>query len=921
MNTQIAKGANVQLSEDRSYFNLGESKIAQTYTTDLFPEELKPLDFQSAFLSPFNDDIQSAIPCSFVMSLSIVFSNVKNNAKKIKEKAQHNIGQLTALPGNIEKKYPHIRDKRIEAEDTVYYVSKLGEVPIDTMFQITTFTSTPDESEKIGARLIKRFEDIEGMWKLRPETYSMISFQSLIYGCPLSYMKCGIDNLRRHDYLFKSNNAQIATMFSDFKGFGEAHYTYIGPTGQFQQFQPLKNSDSNYNFIVTGPMGSGKSYWINDFLNQSFRLGYKIRMVDIGRSYEPQCEANGGVYLEFTDNNKICLNFFTNLKTQKKKLYNDLTSSYEEFELPHEDEYGTLIPLIGMMAGVSLSVDLKEENSTVEDELHRKNIVIAVEQAIRTAFIRKGRSAGMKEISEALESLQEHADQVSPDFKEMFAKTVYALSDYSREDGKYFSYFNGANNINFDNDFFVLELEELKQNKKELLPIVTLAFLQRVGGEAFLDDSIPMVIGVDEAKESLSNPLFASAIEDYSRRFRKYKKILIVASQYIGDFFITQKSKALYEGASYKIMLPSGSESIERAVANGHIVLNDFEKMQIGNLRNFAPDFNQFCMRFKDQNIMCNLKTPKEEMWLFSSSPEHKDRRRKAKSLYGLSMVETALYLSVEDEMGITGEAALEEVRIRLNSEDHEKQEKNVLKRIKEALSNDTVVLYLFPVIEVETDKVVQIEVLSKIKNGEDGFINAVTYLDIAKKYELYYDVLSRISMKAFEYFSQNNYNFTINIEASDLLNDEFYSFSKQEIIHYGFSNRISFEISYLENINESKFDIFIKRIRELKELNVGIIFDNITTKNFSADVFFEVVPNGIKVNGKVIEKFSSKSKTTQEARFVRFLTYGLKSLDIDVVSIFVSDEEIMKSCQSLGIDKMQGYYLQKPIQIKDKKR
>jgi len=919
MNTQIAKGSKVRLSEDRSYFTIGKEKIAQTYTTDLFPEELKPLEFQSAFLSPFNDDMQTAIPCPFVMSLSIVFSNVKKNAKKVKEKAQHNIGQLTTLPGNLEKKYPVIKDKRIEAEDTVYYVSKLGEVPINTMFQITTFASSVDESERVGARLIKRFEDIEGMWKLRPETYSMISFQSLVYGCPLSYMKCGVDNLRRHDYLFKSNNAQIAALLSDFKGFGEAHYTYIGPTGQFQQFHPLMFSDSNYNFVITGPMGSGKSYWINDFLLQSFRTGCKIRMVDIGRSYQPQCEAHGGQYLEFIEDNKICLNFFTNIKTQKIKLHNDVTSKLVEQEIPHEDEYSTIIPLIGMMAGVSLSVDLKKTNSTVDDELHRKNIVIAVEQAIRIAFMRKGRSAGLKEVAEALESLKEQANDVSEEFRDMFSKTIFALSDYANEDGKYFSYFNGANNINFDNDFFILELEELLQNKKELLPIVTLAFLQRVGGEAFLDDTTPMVIGVDEAKISLENPLFAEALDDYSRRFRKYKKFLLIATQYISDFFITKKSAALYEGASYKIMLPSGGEAIERAVANKHIMLNDFEKMQVSNIRNFAPDFNQFCMRFKDQNIMCTLKTPKEEMWLFSTSPEHKDRRKTIQRLYGLSMVETALYLSIEEEMGLHGEAVLEEVKIRLNHEDYEKQEKNILKRVKESLSNDSILLYLFPVLDVKTDKITSLEVLSKIKNGEDGLINAASYLNVAKKYELYYEVLIRIALKAFVYFSQNDYNFSLNLEAKDLLNNDFYTFLLQEIKGKNLGDRLSLELSELDEIPEKNMDIVTERIKELKNNNVGIIFDKITTKNFSADIFFEILPDAIKVDGQIIQKLTSSNLTTNEARFVRFLTYGLKSLEIDVISIFVSNDDIQQSCGKLGIERMQGYHIIDPKPIPEK--
>ena len=46
------------------------------------------------------------------------------------------------------------------------------------------------------------------------------------------------------------------------------------------------------NRIVIGPSGSGKSFWLNNYILQSYELGRDIMIIDIGGSYRSMIALN-----------------------------------------------------------------------------------------------------------------------------------------------------------------------------------------------------------------------------------------------------------------------------------------------------------------------------------------------------------------------------------------------------------------------------------------------------------------------------------------------------------------------------------------------------------------------------------------------------------------------------------------------------
>lgn len=67
---------------------------------------------------------------------------------------------------------------------------------------------------------------------------------------------------------------------------------------------------NNKNKIVIGPSGSGKSFWLNNYILQSYELSHDVMIVDIGGSYRSMIELNRGKYFDSTDQSKFAFNPF-----------------------------------------------------------------------------------------------------------------------------------------------------------------------------------------------------------------------------------------------------------------------------------------------------------------------------------------------------------------------------------------------------------------------------------------------------------------------------------------------------------------------------------------------------------------------------------------------------------------------------------
>jgi conjugal transfer ATP-binding protein TraC len=140
------------------------------------------------------------------------------------------------------------------------------------------------------------------------------------------------------------------------------------------------------------------------------------------------------------------------------------------------------------------------------------------------------------------------------------------LNPYAKG-GQYERFFEGRNNVDFSNDFVVIENEELKR-RPDLHAVVNILLLHQITGEMYLTRNRRKVLFIDELKQQLGDigaddPVKAAVIEEAARRARKYGGALGTATQSADDYYGSAQMEAAFNCSDWVFLLRQKPESIE----------------------------------------------------------------------------------------------------------------------------------------------------------------------------------------------------------------------------------------------------------------------------------------------------------------------------------------------------------------------
>ena len=569
------------------------SWYAKILTSKIYPQRLDLIQLLMMFTDFYGQEIEPTLACPFFLNLTVYVEDMDVQRLKVKEKTQWNMWQTQQL-GESAKFFPELRERAEEAE-IINEVIAQGEVPMSAMWSLVIMDDAISKVSKYADRIKKKFSEIN--WILQDET--VIPHWLFLYSLPLQFEPYVLlKHSKRFNTLFTANCASISPIITGSHGIGSPVLSYIDRIGQVAAFD-IFSAETNYNFIVIGTSGSGKSYTMADFFTNQLMNGAKIRIIDVGRSYKHLCSLVGGQYIEFTEEANICLNPFTKI---------DVTSEGNI----HPDELQTLVPLVGLMAGLSL------HPREIENNLDLATIKGYISESIVRAFESKGRNAGMQDVGIALEQIEAELKQ-SGERDEVLAKLIRALTAYISPDGEYFQYFNGHNNLEFDSDFVVLELEEIDQ-KEGLKSVVLAAIAQTISNEFFLGDKAQKkIMAVDEAWSIVGDKNIMRFLETMARRIRKYYGALGIITQKIGDFFKNDATRDIFDNTSNKIFLRQDQMSVQAAEQDGTLPLDAWMIELMKTIKSKPPLFSELLIKQEEKFFIARVITDRVAHWIYTN--------------------------------------------------------------------------------------------------------------------------------------------------------------------------------------------------------------------------------------------------------------------------------------------------------------
>lgn len=196
-----------------------------------------------------------------------------------------------------------------EIQTLLHHIALDGQLIVNAHFSIVFSTETQEKMENIQSMVESKLFT-KGI-NVSKNAYNQLElFRAAIPG--------NATELREYDLFMTTSEAALCFFFKESYPVNEESNFYLRFTDR--QGVPLKVDPAdlpmktgrinNRNKFVLGPSGSGKSFLMNNIIEQYLTYNYDVVIVDTGDSYSGTCKYKGGRYIQYTEEKPITMNPF-----------------------------------------------------------------------------------------------------------------------------------------------------------------------------------------------------------------------------------------------------------------------------------------------------------------------------------------------------------------------------------------------------------------------------------------------------------------------------------------------------------------------------------------------------------------------------------------------------------------------------------
>ena len=347
-------------------------------------------------------------------------------------------------------------------------------------------------------------------------------------------------------------------------------------TGLPLLFDNFNHSLTNYNMIIFGKSGSGKSVTIKTIMARSAVLtGVENLVLDAEGEYVVVAEALRGINVDISPKSNTIINIF-DLETE---LVKDEITGKEKYELNVENKVEDVTQaLLTMARGSTKSTEVTELtkqiiSEIVAEEYAAKGINSNPESLFNSAD--DGNEIGMikKEmptISDWYERLLIKREENTNDtYRYHFDYLVKVMKQYCRKYNGQMAYFDGQSTFELLDEcpFINLNISQLEERfARPLAQQILLSWIWEKYVKKNSEDKTKARkkrVLIDEAWMLLAYPEAVDFLNTMARRARKRNVSLTVVSQKFQDFYENKGVQAVLTSAETKLFLAQDKSEIE----------------------------------------------------------------------------------------------------------------------------------------------------------------------------------------------------------------------------------------------------------------------------------------------------------------------------------------------------------------------
>ncbi|MHB1696640.1 MAG: VirB4 family type IV secretion system protein [bacterium] len=320
------------------------------------------------------------------------------------------------------------------------------------------------------------------------------------------------------------------------------------------------DSPDNFNGVMVGQSGSGKSFLIGQLTVSYLSKGYDVVTFDSGYSHEKLAKMSGGKHIEFSLDSPVSVN---------------------PFALCREDE--DIDDLRGFIYGIIERCYAVLPEKTEEEYKKERYILCSIDNALHTL-----RDTNRLSMHNLIDILIYSNDPVIVD-------AGLKLKDFN---DKYGEFFSSVPEVNFDGHYTVIETSKL-DDIPILRDVVISSLLMLLSKKIRGKGETRTVCFMDEYDKYCNSALAWRYIEDDYRRFRSLNASIITSIQDFNDIYnsntdsLTRHGRVLLNNSSWRIFLKQTESSINALKLSQLISFSDMDYQALRSVSNHKPHYSE----------------------------------------------------------------------------------------------------------------------------------------------------------------------------------------------------------------------------------------------------------------------------------------------------------------------------------------
>lgn len=384
--------------------------------------------------------------------------------------------------------------------------------------------------------------------------------------------------------------------------------------GSLVSINPYDAGLSNYNSLVTGASGSGKSFFNNFLLLQQMARGVKVFVIDIGGSYRKLTELMKGQYFEIKLSDEYAINPFA---------IKDIKAG------PSSEKVKALTSIIEQM--------VSETNSKLS-----KFEKVLIEKAINQTY-ENSKISGQAPILSDFEKVCKISDE--PELQKI-GKLLFSWIG----DSPYGKLLDRRKEIEADSPIISFDLKGLSQYP-DLQSVMILILTNFILDQVESDKKTSKRVLLDEAWELLQSQAAASFMEYAARTFRKTGSGITFITQGVEEIIKSPIGSAIMNNTATKVVMSQKGDLKPLETA---LKLNPREASLIQSLEQRKGIFSEAFLIEGDHRQVIRIYPSPLEYWI--STSDSKDNKYLAEILEGgMSLSEAIKKAANEYPFGVAG--------------------------------------------------------------------------------------------------------------------------------------------------------------------------------------------------------------------------------------------------------------------------